>query len=244
MDTTTALFFLKFGKKEHLESLQKGNLFMKNFDYFIKLEKENRKKGRGDASEASLVISEVTWTIKDPETDETLFTVEARKTNLRKNEFLLKPIFCLTALGMGSLEVQEEEDDLVKTKIVFTDEQKKEMVNEFGNDVLVIPADKFMQALRQSFENEGLEYVTGKVNYLDYSVNHAERLRAFEDNDPRLLFYKDKSISYQQEFRVVILNRDVEDHFSINIGDMTSFSTILSADKLLNGNYGLQMRLK
>lgn len=32
------LAFLKFGKREHLESLQKGKLYINNLDYFKKLE--------------------------------------------------------------------------------------------------------------------------------------------------------------------------------------------------------------
>jgi hypothetical protein len=39
---------LKFGQKQHLESLLKGNLYMKEVGYFRELELIQRKKGMGD----------------------------------------------------------------------------------------------------------------------------------------------------------------------------------------------------
>lgn len=239
-----ALFFLKFGKRENLESLQMGNLYMKNFKYFIELENITKKKGMGDAWEASLVLSKVTCTIKHPETDETLFVFDASRSVLRDDDVLSKPVFCMFVLGLDDLEVTSDNGDVIEANIGFTEQQKEEMKGEFGNDVLVIPVDKFMEKLNANFKKEHFEYASGMIEYTDFGINFTHRLLSFENSDPKLYFYKDKQLEYQKEFRVVILNKDVEDFFTTNIGDMTSFTSIVPAEKLLNGDYKISLNIK
>lgn len=218
---------------------------MKNLKYFIDLESENQKKGMGDVTEGSLVMNDVKWTIMHPETNEVLFVSEAKRSTLRYDEVLHKPVFCSMALGLDDLEpIEEEIEGRVNTKIVFTEQQRNEMVDEFGEYVLVIPATLFIRNITSTLDGENLEYATGKVEYGDYSVNHQYRFVEFETGDPKILFHKDSSLAYQKEFRVVILNRDIEDALTINIGDMTEYSTIVKSEDLLTGKFGVQLQLK
>jgi hypothetical protein len=64
------------------------------------------------------------------------------------------------------------------------------------------------------------------------------------NNDRSVYFKKDHSLSYQKEFRAVILNKDIEEPLTINIGDMTSFSGILPSAHLLRGGFGVKLNLK
>lgn len=49
-------FFLKFGKKEHMESLVEGNLYCSNAQTFWGIEDNLKIRGQGDGLEASTVV--------------------------------------------------------------------------------------------------------------------------------------------------------------------------------------------
>ncbi|HBU81753.1 MAG TPA: hypothetical protein DEF35_08950 [Paenibacillus sp.] len=245
MEKKTALFLLKFGNKQNLESLQKGNLYMKNLKFFIELEEKKQKKGMGDASEGSLIMNDVKWTLKDIHTDEVILQLDAKKTSLRNNAVLNIPVFCAMLIGEEDFEqVGEEVDGSIQTNLVFTEQQKEEMVNEFGDHVLVIPANHFMQRLQESLNEQGYQYATGPVDYLDYSINQQSRFIEFETGDPKLLFHKDLAFEYQKEFRLAILNQEIEDYLITNIGDLTDHTALIKSSDLLSGNYGLQITFR
>ncbi|PRA04838.1 MULTISPECIES: hypothetical protein [unclassified Paenibacillus] len=239
MKEKRAFFLLKFGSKQNLESLQKGNLYMKNLKFFIELEGEKQKKGMGDASEGSLVMNDVKLTLKDPQSDEVILEFEAKRTSLRNDAILNIPVFCAMHIGEEDLEqVGEEVDGSIATRILFTEQQKEEMVNEFGDYVLVIPVTLFMQRIQDNFNKEGYEYALGPIEYLDHSINQQFRFDEFNTGDPKLLFHKDRAFEYQKEFRLAILNQAIEDYFMPNIGDMTEFTELVKSSDLLEGNYG------
>ncbi|MGN9169482.1 hypothetical protein ACTNAS_15820 [Paenibacillus polymyxa] len=244
MKNNKAMFLIKFGQKEHLESLQKGNLYLNNLDYFIQMEKRNNKKGRGDKSEASLILTDVALKFINHDSNELSFTLDSAKTSLRMDEVLAKPVFCMMWIGIEDFEVIKEDEDEVEAKLSFDAEQQKEMVSEFGDYALVIDAGRFMEALETTLNQMKLRFATGKVDYINYSTNKNEHLLELMENDLAVYFKKDHSLSYQKEFRAVILNKDIEEPLTINIGDMTSFSGILPSAPLLGGGFGVKFNLK
>jgi hypothetical protein len=237
-----AYFFLKFGQRKYMELLQQGNLHMKNLQYFIAYEEEKAKKGRGDKYEGATVLSDVIMQFRNPETDEVLFEINSARTQLRDDSVLTKPVFCMTCISGEDLEVINETDNYYEAKIKFSEQLKEEMVSEFGDTVLVISAGNFSDRIKEVFNKEGLAYGQGKVDYYDYNINHSKRLQYFEEgNNPMIFFTKDELIAYQKEFRIVVLDKDTDDHLNIDIGDITSFSGLADTRTFLNDNIAVRI---
>ncbi|URJ65679.3 hypothetical protein [Paenibacillus polymyxa] len=244
MNNRKPMLFIKFGQKEHLESLQKGNLYLNNLDYFIQMEKKNNKKGMGDKSEASLMLTNVSIKFFHHDTHELAFTFDSAKTSLRMDEVLTKPVFCIMWVAAEDFEVIKEDENEVEAVLSFDAEQQKEMLSEFGDHALVIEAARFIEALERTLDQMELCCATGKIDYINYSTNKNAHLPELMNNDLSVYFKKDHSLSYQKEFRAVILNKDIEEPITINIGDMTSFSGILPSPHLLSGGFGVKINLK
>ncbi|MBT2636580.1 hypothetical protein [Bacillus sp. ISL-39] len=232
-----AYFFLKFGQRKYMMLLQQGNLHMKNLKYFISYEEEMAKKGRGDKYEGAMVLNDVRMQFRSPKTDEVFFEIYSARTQLRDDSVLTKPVFCMTYISGEDLEVINETDNYYEAKIKFSDQLKEEMASEFGDTVLVMSAGNFLDRIKEVFEEEGLVYGQGKVDYYDYNINHSKRLQYFEEgNNPMIFFTKDELIAYQKEFRIVVLDKDTEDHLDIDIGDITPFSGLADTRAFLNDN--------
>ena len=65
-------FFLKFGKKEHMESLVEGNLYCSNAQTFWGIEDNLKIRGQGDGLESSTVVHGQTMFVSAPKTNKVL----------------------------------------------------------------------------------------------------------------------------------------------------------------------------
>ncbi|GGG02146.1 hypothetical protein [Paenibacillus abyssi] len=232
-ETTQLCLFLKFAtEKWHLESLQSGKLRMNNLKRFIDMEKNEGKKGMGDLLEVSNVINLLNFKLIDPDTDEVIFEGKSSRGVMTLNHCTPKPVFCLAMVDSKMLEVIEEDDKCYKCKVVFLDIQKRRFIEDFGNHVMVLPVSGFLERVIKAFDKHEYGYVYQPVLYDDFNVNHSNRLKSFEEENTDVFFWKDKSIEYQNEFRIVILNKDIEEPLVTEIGDLSDISFITTSEKL------------
>ena len=59
---------MKFGSEENLKKLQKGQLYMKNLQYYVDLEKTTDDEDVGDKYDGQMVLQDVKITMYDYET--------------------------------------------------------------------------------------------------------------------------------------------------------------------------------
>ena len=119
----------------------------------------------------------------------------------------------------------------------FTEEQK-ENIRKFGNKALVIiNFDEFQRRIIEAAQKAGYKVVMKDVEYypegepaLPYLVNMCLN---FED----VAFWKNDSYKYQQEYRIALINTDdkSEDAFTLDIGDISDISEVVSAKGVLKG---------
>lgn len=238
-------FLLKFSdKREHLESLQNGNLYMNNFKYFIELEKKTGIKGMGDMFEVANVLNNIKLSFYDYETNEFLFEADAKRMHFRFDETVYKPVFCLFALGSDMLEVVNEGENFIDTKIIFSEEQKERILKEFGRYVLVIPWKLFMDNVFKSFRENGYVAIGDFVRYSNYSVNYSKRIEAFINQTAEMFFWKDSYFEHQREFRIVILNENIETPLTVKFESIKENTMILRTQDLLSGEYGIKFHNK
>lgn len=223
-----------------LESLQKGNLYMNTLGYFKKLEEETKIKGMGDKDEGSMILTELDLKFYDAVTNELVFQGPASRSAFTFEEDLQKHTLCMCYLDFSNLEIYERVDNYLNSKIVFTEDQKEEFRKNFGEHVLVIPFVKFIENLKETFAKKDIIYVGDKVKYDDFSINNKDRIDSYMENRSDKYFWKDDYFKSQREYRVIVLNRDSNEPFQINIGDMSDFSFITSAEKLFNDGYFVQ----
>jgi hypothetical protein len=235
--------FLKFAKeKEHLESLQKGGLRMNPVNYYVKREEEDGAKGLGDSFEASQVMNKIQFQIIDPETNKVLGSADAGRAIFRINHHQYKPLFCMTMITSEMIEIEGEDEEFYHGKLIFTEEQKVRFIEDFGKYVLLISPDKFLERIKQKAEEYDWALKGDKVIYDDFSINNKERMEAFINDDPSLYFWKDSSLSYQKEYRIIILNKEITEATTYDIGDLSGFSMIKAADEILNQGLGVMVR--
>ncbi|KAA0760380.1 hypothetical protein DT250_24745 [Bacillus sp. AR2-1] len=233
--------FFKFSQRKFLEPLQKGNLYMNNFQYFIDLQKSTGEKGMGDIDEVAGIIKDADFTIYKEGTNEEIGKFKAERMNYRYNDFLQYPVFCLFTIESDMLEIIEITDEYIDTEVRFTEEQKEQMVRYFGECALVMPPSIFMQRVEEVFEEQGIIYTDNKVQYSDFDINHGKRIKSYLEGDISLFFQKDRFFEPQREYRFVILNKKVEKNFEINIGDLSDYTRIIDTSDLLNGKYGIRV---
>ncbi len=237
------LAFLKFSNELwKLETLQKGNLYMNTLGFFKKLEEETKIKGMGDKNEGSIIFTNLHLKFFDNYTNELVYEGPASKSTITMEEDLQKHVFCMCYLDFGNLEIIEEGVDSVKTLFNFTNEQKKDFVDNFGKYVMFISCTDFINHVREKFEEENIDWAADKVKYSDFSINYMDRLEDYMSNRSGKYFWKDKFFEKQREYRFVVLNRDSDEPVKFNVGDLTNCTFITTTEQLFNNKFYLEVK--
>lgn len=237
------LALLKFSdSKERLEEMRDGMLFMNNFQYFVDREKQTGIKGVGDKFEVASVMSNVNLKFIDHETGEHVFSVEGAEILYRRDEVLDMHVFCMFALDTDMLQVVEHGEGFVEAKFSIPVDQINEMENVFGKYVLVTFIDHFMNRVEESFAEQNIHSLAGKVKYSDFSVNIEERVRSFVEDRTDMFFWKDDYFRNQNEFRIVVLNRQSKEPYKARIKNIHDISFIVETNKLNDLGTRLEFR--
>lgn len=232
------IFFMKFSKEKWtLESLRKGNLYMNTIGYFKKLEEETKKRGMGDKDEGALVLNQLDISLYNYETGNLFLKGFAGRSQIRFEEDCEKHAFCMCYLDFYNLVIIEEGSNYIKTKTSFSDEQKKEFKNNFGEHVLIYSCGDFIENVRRTFEKENIQWAASKVRYTDFSINYKDRIESYTNGGNNKYFWKDSFFKNQKEYRIIVTNKDSNEPLIINIGDMTRYSHLTTADELFNRGF-------
>lgn len=213
---------LKFGKREHLEQLAKGDLFFSPLEKFKILEIETSNKGRGDRNEGRYVIKKPKnirlYKLKEDGSYESnpSFVIE-KLDELPINLPVLNnlPVLCFTKL---------ENRNNIKNKII-----DKTMLKKFMKDfddidsVLVIKnPTQFLDNINTNlsvdvFHSEVFYEEKETIQFNDFvnigTVSNVIGKKYTVDtlNVHKIAFRKDVYYEYQQEFRIVLPSEKIKD---------------------------------
>lgn len=201
------LFFLKFGSEKNMTDLIKnGTIFFNTIDYFQRLEEQGL---RGDNYEGTTKITNyhksnnLKLTITNPETGQ---EIPIRPTRLHLREFLkdikgnLFSLYCLRP------------KDIIDNSNFRIDPRVKDFGTHF---VLINNVGKFMDQVCEELEKNRFYYRSKQVEY--YEKNNV--------NGELSLFHKSNEFEYQNEFRIVLENYDIEPKI-IQIGNIEEYAGI------------------
>lgn len=235
---------IKFGRKDRLESLQKGFLYMKPLQYYIDLEEQQGLVGQGDRNEARLVMNQADLRLFDYENGTFIGSLSGKATIGLGYEKC--PAFCLFSLDKRNIIENNISADgkLGTIKTRFKPEQANLMQKNFGDFALIITdTTQFQIQLRNAALENGSILHLGKVLYSDNSVVWLENLKELQ-TPFKIAYHKDKSFAYQQEYRALIENLTVEDSYTLDIGSINTISEIFETKKLLDMELVLRIPLE
>ena len=240
------LFFVKFGKKKHLEQLINGKGYFSNSGCFNKIEREQMKKGQGDILDGRMLIHAIDAEIKNNITD-VIKKIENIIFNIGFEGIDKMLAFCLTA---GFIEDCEYHNLPNKYKIKFSRRKEKKIREHFkdaDSALLIETPKKFIKCVTQAFKEK---CYAGLVHYYDMFKLTIDRLEfltgePFDPNNRRVftikiddiykhLYCKDYFFDEQQEFRFVIPEITITEPKIFEIGKDFK-SKLVNINEFFNG---------
>lgn len=232
--------FLKF--TDHIDSLLKGDLFMNNLQRYIDMEKESGIRGMGDRFEGAEVMSDVEIRIYDNRTGELLLQGESESVHTRLTDSEKTPVYCLFSITTDHLTIINETEEFYVTKIDFSEADKEKMISEFGEKLVMINPNAFVERVQKAFVEKGYGYRMGTVTYDDYGVNSSKRLKAYRESDSEVFFWKDKFFENQNEYRIAIKSIKTDKPIIENIGDISDIANVFNARDFFDGELEIHLR--
>lgn len=206
--------FLKFGSQKNIiDLLENGTIYCNTIDYFQRLENQGL---RGDHYEGTTNIrnyhqyDNVKITVTIPDTGKEI-SIHPKKFHVR--EFLSEikgNIYCLYSIRPS---------DIISTNHFSIDPS----LVEFGTHFIIIKQPlKFLADVRKELDLKKLKYQFDHVEYYEKELV----------NRKINLFNKPKEFKNQNEFRIVIANKDVEPKV-IQIGSLKEYAEVFLKAKTL-----------
>lgn len=222
IDGRSTLLLAKVGEIEHLRALQKGEVYMKPLGFHKQNEKNHPNLGVGDRKEG--ILQEFT-----PEMDFEMIVDGEKVEGVVRAEVTMNaanPVFCCLLVDYsqvrnGALEIRFD----------------PRMIADFANDptkeygFLLFEHKGFMERVQSACVRNRIGWIARSVIYTDDFLS-----RMIVENGLIVppAFFKKTELSYQKEFRI-LLYENVEDHYILDIGDISDISRIYSREALMNG---------
>jgi hypothetical protein len=232
---------MKFGSKENLERIQNGQVYMKNLDYYINLEKETTDENIGDMFDGQMPIHDVNISMYNPETNELIYQFKSDMATMNLG-FKKSPVLCMFILDQRNFISSNVNEDLLSFRFTFTEEQKEKLA-KFGDSVLLIKnPEEFFNRMEAGLVADGINFTRDRVKY--YEKNIMQHFQDVTDDYKRIAFWKRKKYEHQQEYRYLIFNRSVEDHYTLSIKDLTDISEIVTIDTIFNTEVEVRYKIE
>lgn len=225
----------------YIDSLLAGDIYMNNFKRYIDMELESGQKGVGDKLEVSHVYNEMTINMYDHVTNELVMSGNSSTMNFRFDGDEKRPVYCMFAIVGDLLEVVHQDEEYYYTKINLPKEQLDKMINEFGNQMIFVNPNEFLVRATKAFDEKGYSYRADLVKYDDYQVNSSVRLNSYKNQDTDIYFWKDKYFENQYEYRIVLTDQEIDEAFTVNIGDISDISIVFDAAEFFSDRFELRI---
>lgn len=183
--------FLKFGEKEHMKGLARGEMFFSNALQFRQIEEELLIKGQGDKLEGGSIIHSQNMTMVDNGTQEIVMNGEKGNMLVHYEPANLLPVYCLFACYESDCTLNEDG----QLEFHFSEETKLNIREHFpkADSVAIIKnPELFVSNVKTSLKTE---CVSGKVNYFNLLGMDSDKGMA---NDIRYFKYLTQDIPPQK----------------------------------------------
>lgn len=234
------ILILKF--TDFPDDLLNGRIRMNNLKKYIDIEKNDRKKGQGDLMEASRVYRDLNLTIHDNETDEIFFTLSNSDMTFIVDGDEKKPVFCTLLLTSKHFKYYSEDDDHITYILQINNDEIEHMLENFPQQLVVIPAPVFFNRMNKTAIENNYHLVHRPVIYDDFNENNFERIKSYDEDHSNVFFWKDRYFEKQNEYRFVILNKEVDDYMHFEIGSLHDVGFKYNANDFFKGKVTFKTR--
>lgn len=206
-------FFLKFGRKEHIEALQrKGHIYMNSLNCFRTLPEENLIGDKFEGIKYIKHLSDVIFTTKNLKRN---FSFKSRGlVHAFPTKKIEGNIYCLYGGHETLLEKNynlEKQYGQLNIGDTFGDTEYMALINN---------PREFINRIKQHFISAGLHFDYGPVQYIDID-NYEGELNQFS---------KRKRYEGQNEFRIFVEN-NIDRPLDFEIGSLSDICTIALTSK-------------
>lgn len=221
---------IKFGNKKNLESLQNGCIYMKNLKYYASLEDDG--SGVPDNQEGMFVMDNIDFELRDIKTKDVVARGVAKKGKLDFG-IMKSPIFCLYNMDVRNLRDINVDMDAheISGDLCFSDVQKSKLPLLGDYALVILDTLEFEKRICQALEGLDLKYELRSVQY--HNNNTIEGYYCLNTIDDIPFVKRKNKFEYQQEYRLYISNKQVNDHFELQIGDIKSITKLVPTKELL-----------
>jgi len=211
MNTKTYRFFIKFGKKENIEALQKGTIYMNCLSFFRTLPEENLIGDKLEGIKSIRCLENVTLDLNIQKRDKiTLKSIGS--VHIYPTEKYEGNIFCMYGADENLLEKNLKGNrGRLQLGKSFSDSEYIAFINN---------PREFIRKIDEYFLQNGQKIEISPVNYIDFS-NHKGTLSPFDKRE----IYRG-----QNEVRIFVKN-NFQRPIMFNIGDISDICHIAPANK-------------
>lgn len=89
-----------------------------------------------------------------------------------------------------------------------------------------------MKKIIKKVKNKKFNINMKSVNYIELKENYTDRIKDICEDFKNVAFWKDNKYENQYQIRLAILNKEVEDNFILDIGDISDISILLDSKQL------------
>lgn len=229
------IFYLKFtGIPERAQEIVDGNFYVNTVQYFRDLEESSLKKGQGDRNELKQHLELFNVNIIEHDTNKLFMSFPTAKATIEITGDSEVYLFCLTGINIDDFEIIEHDDNCVKLRLPYSEDDIQNIKNDFGNYVVIINGRDFRNLIYDKLINSGIEAIFNKVIYCEQ--NTIQRINAYGKLLAERFLYKEMFFNYQKEYRLAVNKNHVEKN-RFKIGSIKRISHICTVDELVN--YGI-----
>ena len=239
-------FLYKFGKKEHLQSLENGCVMFRSAKDYRDMERKSKIKGIGDSRDTAMAYPRNAGSIKNnlfvKVEGREFFEADFIEMTVSDSYTSNLPMFCCSYAGVDNMLYDEAQKSY---KLQFDAEEKDKllkMCKDVGYDsVLLFSAGGFMYALEDAVKPNRIIYNT--VSYLEAEQRQRRQIELEEQmGSLEVCFIKDQLFAYQREFRILIENNTIKVPHFVNIGPISNVG-IFEVENFLNANFSAKHKV-
>ena len=114
----------------------------------------------------------------------------------------------------------------------FSDEQRKKIESVYDTALVIKDVFEYCKRIKLKAESEGIEIDGGFVKYYDECIDLPNLFLNLSNGIEKIVFYKRKKYSVQQEYRFTSPNPQNLMNLEFNIGDISDISVQLPSTEL------------
>lgn len=224
------MMLIKIGKKEHMEDLQKGKLYMNRIKFFNDQEKIHGDRNVGDKNDGRFLLGRGEFQLKDCKSGKVFASGKMENLSLLFEESDNIPTLCFYSVDKRNHIKTEKDEDIIHIFYRLKDEDYSKLIELHGEEafVLIINYSEFMEKVRSACEEKKLRLSYSPISYTDLLKPSPLDLKKLQEKNPLTAIYrKDIFYAHQQEFRITLPDERVQDYFILEIGEIFKLTKLV-----------------